>query len=206
MAKKVSPAMRAGILSGLVASMLFIYFIDPILSLVGRFVLHFASKLHLLYLDRLYSELATGDIDHAYLLHNLIIVLAIGFITGLWTSVIYIYKHKKTTEEEKSDSEKDLTSYSIGKVVAAFFFSLIIVVVLLLDLVDSHIRLKTSTSYNQYLTIVSPHINDIEFKTLKAQYASMKSKKDYDNLLEHINSIAKANGITLPDNKLYPFF
>lgn len=198
MKNKPTSTMQVGILSGLLASILFIYFIDPILSFLGKNVLKMANKLHLLYLDRIYRELATGDLDHAYVLHTLLLSCIIGFIIGFWTMVLCRFFDK-----DKADESDQVSTW---KVVSAFIFSLIMVFSFMLSMVDNHIRLKTATSYRQYLTIIAPYISDVEMKILRARYASMTCKKDYDKLMETIKSTAIASGVTLPENKLYPLF
>ena len=55
------------------------------------------------------------------------------------------------------------------------------------------------------MTVIHPSISDKEYKELLAQYASMKSKADYDELIIKIKDISKNSGIELPENKLYPF-
>lgn len=57
---------------------------------------------------------------------------------------------------------------------------------------------QISASFNQRLTVLAPAISDVEYKTLKARWASMKSKADYDALVSLMDNRAAELGVKLP--------
>jgi hypothetical protein len=184
--EQISPPVKAGILIGIIASILFIYFIDPILSFIGRVFLGVAAFLQLKYLDRLYSEIAVRNMDYSYLLH--IYICVAGIMVSLVMIIYLIFKKYNIVNKPKSSLKtQDDTFIFIIKILC--FFS--IATLMMLFMVDGYIRLETSSSFHQHMTILSPHMTDKENKELLAQFASMSSKKDYDGLIAKVNYIAK---------------
>lgn len=196
--KQMSHSVKVGIFSGIIASILFIYFIDPILSFIGRKFLRAATVLHLNYLDRLYSQIAVGDLDYSYILHSYLTIAVI--MASLGMIIYFLFKKYIANKPESSLKTQDITTiYNISIII----YSAIIATLMLIFLVEGFIRLETSTSFRQHMAILSPHITEKENKELLAQFASMSRKKDYDDLIAKVNKIAKSNGIVLPINKLY---
>lgn len=58
---------------------------------------------------------------------------------------------------------------------------------------------STITQTLNNIEIVSPYINDEEYKYLKSKFYSIKGTSDYDKLVEELNAIAKENNIILKD-------
>jgi hypothetical protein len=55
-----------------------------------------------------------------------------------------------------------------------------------------------TASFTQRLTVLAPAISDTEYKTLKARWAGMKGKADYDALVAAMDKRATELGVTLP--------
>jgi uncharacterized membrane protein YgcG len=55
-----------------------------------------------------------------------------------------------------------------------------------------------NTSFNQRLTIIAPSLSDNEQKVLKAQWASMRNRRDYEVIVSSIEKIANDKKIELP--------
>ena len=79
---------------------------------------------------------------------------------------------------------------------AAFWMTL--AVMLSIPLAVSRGIVKINTSFNQRLTVLAPAITDGEYKTLKARWASMQSKADYDALTTAMEKRAAELNVTLP--------
>lgn len=86
----------------------------------------------------------------------------------------------------------------LGVLVVAFAVSLM--------LVDSWLRLGASSTFNQRMAIVAPLITDQQSKELRAKWALMKSRRDYDAIQEQLAAIARDHQVVMPENKLYPGF
>ena len=55
-----------------------------------------------------------------------------------------------------------------------------------------------TVSFGQRLTVLAPAISDSEYKTLKARWAGMQSKADYDALVIAMDKRAIELGVQLP--------
>jgi len=58
--------------------------------------------------------------------------------------------------------------------------------------------LQLNTSFKQRITVLSPHISEQQEKELRAQWASMKSRKDYENINRALEDAAKNKEVKLP--------
>ena len=58
--------------------------------------------------------------------------------------------------------------------------------------------MKITASFTQRLTILAPAIDDAEYKTLKARWASIQTKADYDAIVTAMDKRAKELNVTLP--------
>lgn len=57
---------------------------------------------------------------------------------------------------------------------------------------------KIAASFNQRLSVLAAAISDAEYKALKARWASMKGKADYDALVSAMDKRGTESGVKLP--------
>jgi hypothetical protein len=203
---EINQNQRSAIIASIVASLLVLYFIDPILTFLSKLFLNIADILFSSYLDRLYAEISSGDpnigLIFIYLFFGAPTILCIYILTKKILSLIR--KNDLDALTEKGD--KKIIVKKIKKLSFYLTINLIILSILgLFIIVDHYVRFKTSSSFHQYMTVIHPSISDKEYKELLAQYASMRTKADYDELIRKILNISKNSGVELPENKLYPF-
>lgn len=190
---KMNPAVKWGIISGLASTLLFVYFLDPILSYLGKLLLNTARLLSTSYLDRFYSEVATGDIDYSFMLA--IILLVIPFVIYSFNRLANFIETKLTkTKDKQKGSKTDIW----GSVLLILSFTC-----MLIFIVDGFARKRISTSFRQHLAILTPYISEDEKNILISKYSSMSSENDYRLLVKQMKSVAIAHNINLPPNKLY---
>lgn len=187
---------RGQIITGIISGLLVIYFIDPIFSFLGRHAINISTYLFSSYLDHLYSEIATSEPNFGFLGLLLVAGSTVGFSAGLITGMVKDAFVKLPPSQEKPKSKSKIAT--LIPLLFIFFASIFVSV-------DSYIRLKTSSTFNQYINVVSPYITDHERKVLIARFSSMRGVADFDNVMHQIEGIAKANNVVLPTNKLYPF-
>ena len=53
--------------------------------------------------------------------------------------------------------------------------------------------------YKWRLEIIAPYISPQEEKEIKATWALMKNKFDYEQINQKLNSVAETNGVVLPE-------
>lgn len=191
---KIREYLRGGngsaIVAGIVSSAVFVYFFDPLFSFLGRVIIWIGTRLSLGYLDRLYSEMAVGEMNYSYLIVVMILAGGIGIITGV--------------EVASGDPPPDLPA-PLQVFRSRRLNSICLVIIGAVFIADSHLRLKTQSSFNQHMAILAPEISDMEYKRIRADWASMKSRSDFMRLREKVEGLAKSRNLVLPSNKLYLF-
>jgi hypothetical protein len=183
-----SKGLRERITSGLIVWVLVTIFIQPILSFTWKAIVVVGGFVHQGYVDRIYRSAALGDRDAYGLL-----ILATFFLTILITSTLL--------------NVRDMTEGNIPKsfritVLAASITAKILAVSSIL-LIFFAFTITTGTkliivSFTQRLTVLAPAISDAEYKTLKARWASMQGKADYDALVVAMDKRAAELGVKLP--------
>lgn len=189
-ARMDNKALKIGIISGIISSLLVIIFINPILSFVWRVTVAVAGSVHQGYVDRLYRDAAMPDINFVGLLTYLA-VLEFGFMTSMFT--VFNFRFENFPQPYMLIGK--VNRYG-GYLVQLSVLLLIIGLFTGFSIVDGISRLNAS--FTQRLTVLAPAINDTEYKTLRARWASMQSKADYDAIVIAMDKRAKELSITLP--------
>jgi hypothetical protein len=178
-------AMKIGIISGIVSSLIMIIFIQPILSFIWNAIVGVGGTIQQGYVDRIYRNAALADrnlIGHmAFLI--LFFFLQFGSITLLMRSML---------------SDPRFAAHARWFRIGSAIGGVVLSVVLLIGFSISAGIMEISTSFTQRLTVLAPAITDSEYKTLRAQWASMRGEADYEAILAEMNKRATELGITLP--------
>lgn len=67
----------------------------------------------------------------------------------------------------------------------------------------NNLQLELVTSFKQYMRIIRPYIDSSKEAVIISKWSQMKSRQDYQQVIFEIETIAKENGIILPENTLY---
>jgi len=182
-----------------------VYFVDPLLSFLGRILLYVSNALFHAYVDRLYSEIAVGypelSLVFLFIFTATVVGITIGFVASYISySISELHKSKKHRSSRKTVKQKK----KINTLKIIIMISIMLSLTLTFGTVDTYIRFKTRTTFEQYIIILSPYISDQKVKELYSQFASMQKKADFDVLMQTIRQIASRHKIHLPKNKLYP--
>jgi hypothetical protein len=193
--KSIQATQRRAIIASILATLIVLYFLDPILSFLGRLTLNIAGVFFAAYLDRLYAEVAISEPNFGFYLVGCASAVSLGGTTGfiLGAAAAGVFK-------------KRVASIPPAKRLWLIAIFLAIISFLLLGItVDSYIRLKTTSTFNQRLAIISPHISDQQRKQFIARFASMERKVDFEVIMRIMDAVAAKNNVKLPKNRLYPF-
>ncbi len=171
-------ALKIGIISGIVSSLIVIIFIHPILSFIWNAVVTIGGSVQQGYVDRIYRNAAIGDrnlVGHMTFL--ILLTFSLFGAMFLWM--------------------RTAVSSRFLNIVSALA-ALVLCSVLLVAFSLSSGIMEISASFTQRLTVLAPAISDAEYKTLKARWASMRAKADYDAIVTAMDRRAAELGITLP--------
>jgi hypothetical protein len=186
---------KIGLIGHFLAALVFLIFLEPIVSALSRVILALPPFLFRSYLDRLYAETSTGVPDYAFLLCSLVMITPIA--AGVGYSVARI--SFRTHPDHPVTRSRLVNAIGIG-------MWAILMVSATIWVADSYARLQIYTSFHQYVTILTPQITEADRVGLLAEFASMRGKDDYFALMSRIKATAVALHQTLPPNKLYPLF
>jgi hypothetical protein len=166
-------------------SLLVTIFIQPILRFTWSAVLAVGGFLHKGYVDRIYVSAARGVSE----LSGSIMVTAL--FVAIPMAAVYSLLHGRGSDFDSQIATRALRT--AWRLMAAFTALTLFV----LFTISTGTRVITE-SFIQRLTVLAPAISDTEFKTLKAKWASMQGKADYDALVIAMDKRATELSVTLP--------
>jgi hypothetical protein len=178
--------LRQSILGGLIASMLVILFIQPLLSFTWRMITLVGGLVHEGYVDRIYRNAAVIGTNPYGPLTVLMLVLTCLFAVIFWLDRLW---------ESGSDNLVRFikVEWAISR---GLLVGLALVILVKAAILQGTVRIDES--FKQRLAVLTPAITDAECKTLKARWASMQGKADYDAIVAGMDKRATELGVTLP--------
>ena len=185
-----SKGLKVGIISGLISSLVVLIFIQPILSFVWNAFMAIVGSVHHGYVDAIYRNAAVGDRN---LVGHMTFMILIGFVlVGMlffWADLVApVWSALQSTIK---------VPVLVFNLVFALMVSVFCVTFLVAFSISSGI-MEIDASFTQRLTVLAPAVSDAEYKTLKARWAGMRGKADYDALVTAMDSRAAELGVTLP--------
>jgi hypothetical protein len=197
----IDRGLKVGVVSSLVAAVIFLYLLDPILSFVSRTGFRVANALGSWYIDRFFAEIAAGPTEYAYLLNEMVCAWALLIVST--PLAIGLRKRFRAKPVDPDATKKEGRKTHLG---AAFALSILVFFIVLFIVADGFARLRIRSSFEQHVTILSPLLDPQDVLRLRADFAAMERKADYDRLRQQINAYASNHHVKLPPNKLYPWF
>lgn len=183
---------RKSIIASIIASLLVIIFIKPLFDSVWNFVSWFSTYCYAGFNNAVYSNAALGQRDWVAVFHvELFVSILFGTISG-FTLVVFFVGHPESKVVEKIKKNKK----SIRLLM--IFFGIILIFLSLLIMVSIRTDLQLNTSFNQRLTVLSPHITELKYKELQSSWALMQNRQDYEKIVDEMDKLAKNNKIQLP--------
>jgi hypothetical protein len=178
-------AMKIGIVSGIISSLIVILFIQPIMSFTWDTVVGMSGAIQQEYVDRIYRNAALADrnlIGHmAFIVLILFLYIGSGFLMlGVTATPPRVAALSRFVR--------------ISSALAGIFLSVILLVAFSL----SSGIMEISASFSQRVTVLAPAVSDSEYKTLRARWASMRGEADYQKIIADMEKRATELAITLP--------
>ncbi len=144
------------------------------------------------YKDSIYLSAADGFHESPALFVQ---VLALGLLPTLYFSILI--KHPQKWGGSGSGKFKDFVRSRKGYLLILFLTLSVFASFLLSAIKVSYINSVVTHSF-KVIEVLSPHITDIEIKSLRAKFFSMKSFQDYESFKVDVNQKATKFGIVLP--------
>ena len=187
------------IIASLIASLATIYLIQPIMNILWIVSLRIGTQALEGFTNKLYENAALGERDWLVALFSIILFIGPTIFIP-YTILLHTFFRKFIFRGISENGDKD--SIKIMK-------SRVIKIIVVLYLVGTYFGFKAAaavyydiqlnTSFKQRLAVLSPQITDVEEKELKANWAKMKSRKDYERINKIMGSLAATHNTELPE-------
>lgn len=183
------PNFRKNLLVSIITSVLVIIFIEPLLKLSANGIMWLGENISASFTKSVYTSAALGFREKfSFIQLSIFFAAVIGFIAGVESSKIL---------KTKIVIQKEVAKSQIRKILSACLASLTILIVIYL-MAGNFIELQLNTSFNQRLSVLSAKITDQQVKDLRAAWALMENRSDYEKLTTEMNSLAQEHHIKLP--------
>lgn len=180
--------MKVGIIGGLISSLLVTLFIQPVLSFLWRAILATGGFLHRGYIDRIYRGAAILS-SNPYGATTLQAVVIAGLL------VVMFWLLSQITETDPFGRQSRLFKVTNVAARTTLFMAPLVLLIRIAVLKGTE---EIADSFTQRLSVLAPAISDNEYKTLKARWASMHGKGDYEAIVSSMDRRATELGVTLP--------
>lgn len=181
------------IVLGALGSGLWQIILGPLVYKIGRIFLGLLSLIFVTLNNNIFQEIAKGFHES----HSLFLLeLAVGGLAGILISLIVLNSNLRRKERANKlvpgilDSKR---AYYIWILASIFSLSFLLGGLFIAAYENLYI-----TRFEQILTICSPYISQNETSKFHSQFAQIKSKIDYENIVSSLENIAKSNNLSLP--------
>ena len=188
---------RVGVLSGVIASVLVLIFVEPRLELTWRVSSVALSGIATDTIDGVYRSAALGHRNHAVV--RVVVFLAglsVGALTSLTVTGMLVWRRGVGAVAELAETRRR------PMLVMSVLSVLLVVGGVQMFAATLYADLQYVTSFEQQLTILAPGIDEQLEEELRAQWASMSSRADYLGMNSRMELVADSVGIELPPRLL----
>ena len=187
-----NPAFRLGVIASIVASFVFIYFVDPLLRSAWAIILFAGRWIYSGITDQIYVNAARGHRDW---LGVEFVMFVDGVLSGILTGAVVVSLARARWGPATVEGLR-----RTGKRLAVAFVVLFVIVWILAThtAFTALADLRLNTSFSQRLTVLAPKLSDQEHKEFLAMWASMASRRDYERLNAVLEQTASSRGVKLP--------
>lgn len=190
---------RNGVIIGVIASLLFTYFLQPLIDLVGGYLRRSTISFFIELVDSKYARASFLDgIDYSYYISMIIFVIISIVFIGMSEKIIEHTFDKKKDEPKpiKPILQKSLAVFIIGYI--SFFL-----IYFLVQISGEAITLNAISGFRRHMAILSPHLSLDEQRNIYSKWAQMKSTDEYKKIYEELSKKAKEKNIVLDKRRLY---
>jgi len=189
-------SVKVGIITGVAASMVFVYLLDPIIKVFGEFIVYSSEYVTNGLIDTIYAKSALGIArDPALSIYAMISGFAVGIPAG---TIAFLIKSK--IKDTSNHSKKKTSRYNdVLLLIPALFISFM----MFYQFWSMTFQYEVISSFNQHIKILTPYMTSKEKDLVISNFSRMKSEKDYRTIYNNLQSRAQKEDIELPENLTY---
>jgi hypothetical protein len=172
--------------------------LSPLVYKVGKVFLNLLSPFFIFFINNIYIEIAKGLHES----HSLALLgLFVGGCTGFLGTIVFIHIYLRN----KVGSDKSLPNLLANKKI---YYTWVMAAVFSISFltgsyfIEGYVNVSI-TRFEQTLDICSPYITQSEVLEFRSQFAQIKSRIDYENIINSLRDIAKDNKLCLPRNSFW---
>lgn len=184
------PELRKNLLVSIVTSLLVLVFIEPLLKLSGNGLMWLSDNVSNRWTNGIYSSAALGLREK---FSFVILGVCIALITGVYAGVLV---SRYRTSKEKQDST--VTIKATLRLIIDLMFGLYFFFGGLALVASNFVELQLVASFNQRITVLAAKASDQQIKELRASWALMEKRPDYETINIQMLLMANQLNIKLP--------
>jgi hypothetical protein len=191
------PDIRKSLAVSVVTSVLVLIFIDPVLKLVASWLMWLGANLSESWTNGIYKSASLG-------LREKFSFLVLGLLASVLAGVISGFTSARVSEWRRSKLAVGDTAQPVTPKVSRKSFVITIVGLVLFYasslsvLASNFAELQLNASFNQRVTVVAAKATEQQTRELRAAWASMQTRKDYDAINAELDKIAAHHQVKLP--------
>ena len=201
--KKTILIILGTILLGAIGSGIWDWILADALTLAGNAILRLFSTAFGGYLDALYKEVGKGPLYP--MLNSLFTMFFMLILIFPASAVLIINKKikKLAHQKNKSDDQGKNVDKKLEKAIKLFKFQLlplfgILVVFITMQIWQVVYSNSASSFVERSIDIISPHVSEIERKTLISEYRMISNADDFYKIENKLMKLASKNSLILP--------
>ena len=179
--------LRKEILVGVIAAIIMTIFFEPIIRWLWEIITYLGLRTYSGFIDSIYRSAALGHRNH-------VDALIFFLILGLGTTIPIILR---IGQKNLMSRLIQILSPKFEKVVDVVLFSGLIITASFL-IINTFADLQLTTSFEQRLTVLAPALSEQEYKQIKAEWASMEGRDDFEAINLQMENLAKERNLELP--------
>jgi len=193
-------ALRKGIAAGVVAAIIVIVVVQPLINRLLAAVAYIGATTLSSFSKTIYTNAALGEANTAAF--DLLSAFSFLYAAVTGVGILLLFKlHVWVTRLERgTTTKKPLPPKRMRLRLSALIVLYLVGLTLMLASVSGEFaRMQLNTCFRQRLTVVAPFVSEGEEKELRAMWASMKNRGDYERINTKLEEIARSHQIALPE-------
>jgi hypothetical protein len=187
---KTDRTIRSGIMASIIASAVFLYFLDPILRSLARLLVYVYSFFGTKYVDRIYAQAAQLETnDYAFVLFTMFASLICGFVLARATfRIVRAFStptDESTKEKEQAHEVKKRRAPSKGFAIVRLGIAVCFVLFTGGVVAGNWMQLSLTSSFRQHMRIVAPYIDSQQEKRLMSECPECKPRQNIERFMRN---------------------
>lgn len=214
-------SMRTGVIASVIASIIFLI-INPLLNAMWVVILNGSNWMYKSYVNTIYENASLGTRNWIDVVIYSIILIAIAFLATYYGLKLIIQgkeiskeiqkieenlngipeKDKSVSKEQIIDKiEKLKTSNNRSKMLHIPIYLLLVIEVIvgISSYFAAYTDLQLNSTFQQRIRLLAPYIDEQKEEYFIALWTSMKTREDYEVIMNEFNTIARTEKIKLPE-------